>query len=185
MEEIKKNYEIKCRVKSDINEHLPTLLKYSKECKHITEMGVRDVVSTWSFLARRPERLVSYDLYTSPNIKEIFRLSNKNNISFQFIQADVLNVDIEETDLLFIDTLHQYGQLKQELAKHASKVRKYIIFHDTAKFGTTDERTGHPGGLIRAIDEFLEADSSWELKEVFTNNNGLTILCKNENETPN
>jgi hypothetical protein len=32
---------------SDINEHIPTILKYGQECEHITEMGVRWVVSTW------------------------------------------------------------------------------------------------------------------------------------------
>ena len=26
---------------SDINEHIPTILKYGQECDHITEMGVR------------------------------------------------------------------------------------------------------------------------------------------------
>ena len=32
---------------SDINEHLPTIIKYGQECDHITEMGVRGIVSTW------------------------------------------------------------------------------------------------------------------------------------------
>ena len=31
-------------------------------------------------------------------------------------------------------------------------------------------------GLWPAIEEFLEANSNWELHERFTNNNGLTIL---------
>ena len=34
--------------RSDINEHIPTLLKYAEECDHITEMGVRKGVSLWA-----------------------------------------------------------------------------------------------------------------------------------------
>ncbi len=33
-------------------------------------------------------------------------------------------------------------------------------------------------GLKPAIDEFLENNSNWKIKEVFTNNNGLTVLEK-------
>ena len=33
-------------------------------------------------------------------------------------------------------------------------------------------------GLKRAIDEFLENNEEWKLKEKYTNNNGLTILEK-------
>ena len=41
MEKIREYYEYSKTTPSDINEHLPTLLKYSEECKHITEMGVK------------------------------------------------------------------------------------------------------------------------------------------------
>ena len=39
------------RTQSDINEHIPTILKYGQECNHITEMGVRGILSTWAWLA--------------------------------------------------------------------------------------------------------------------------------------
>ncbi len=42
-------YNNLCNEKSDINEHLPTLKRYAEKCDHITEMGVRSVVSTWAF----------------------------------------------------------------------------------------------------------------------------------------
>jgi hypothetical protein len=32
--------------KSDINEHIVTMIKYGSKCEHITEMGVRGIVST-------------------------------------------------------------------------------------------------------------------------------------------
>ena len=50
-------YEERCKKPSDINEHLPTLKKYSEECEHITEMGVRWVVSTFAFLMGKPKKI--------------------------------------------------------------------------------------------------------------------------------
>jgi hypothetical protein len=170
------NYNRLCYISSDINEHMPTLYKYAMQCKHITEMGVREVVSTWAFLNARPDTLISYDLYTSSNITSVYTAALEVNTNFIFIQNDVLQVDIDETDLLFIDTLHQYKQLKQELKKHAPKVRKYIIMHDTTKFASIDERTGEAGGLWPAVEEFLTHNDDWQLIERYTNNNGLTII---------
>ena len=93
---------------------------------------------------------------------------------FVFHQADVLWVDIEETDLLFIDTLHDYEQLVQELALHARKARKYIVLHDTTTFGETGETPGHRG-LWPAVEEFLSR-GGFQVKERYSNNNGLTVL---------
>ena len=55
-------YEERCQVPSDINQHMPTLKKYAEECDHITEMGVRWVVSTFAFLMGKPKKLVSIDI---------------------------------------------------------------------------------------------------------------------------
>ena len=51
---------------------------------------------------------------------------------------------------------------------HGHKVNKYLMFHDTTLCPP----------LNQAIDEFLKANLNWKIKEVFTNNNGLTILEK-------
>lgn len=180
--DIDKRLEILVNTKSDINEHLPTLLEYGKECKHITEMGVRWVVSTWAFLCARPETLISYDIQHpskwGADINDVYNAANQIHTSYSFRLSDVLAVNIEPTDLLFIDTLHQYKQLKQELDKHASKVNKYIVLHDTSKFEFIDELSGAQGGLWPAIEEFLSNNSGWELLKRYTNNNGLTILSK-------
>ena len=40
---------------SDINEHIPALINYAQQCDHITEMGVRWIVSTWAFMAASPK----------------------------------------------------------------------------------------------------------------------------------
>jgi len=165
---------------SDINEHLPTIIKYGQECDHITEMGVRSVLSTWGWLAAAPKNgLISYDLYNPSrwggNIKEVEDTAN------------VLEIDIEETDLLFIDTWHHYNQLKAELKRHSSKARKYICFHDTTSYEHKSEPTTSENGFLGELDwgkglwdavtEFLDENKNiWKLKERFTNNNGFTII---------
>lgn len=177
---IQQEYTTACATPSDINEHLPTLYKYARECKHITEMGVRGVVSTWAFLMANPEKYVGYDISEHPNMAKV--LDSFDNAEM-FI-ADVLNVDIEETDFLFIDTYHTATQLEKELARHASKAKKYIGFHDTTTFWNTGEQPynhnmGHVAcgrGLRFALEPFLKNNPEWKIAHKLENNNGLTII---------
>lgn len=169
-------YNEKCSITSDINEHLPTLKKYAEECEHITEMGVRWIVSTYAFLMGKPKKMVSYDInfINTDQIKEMV----KNDTEFEFKVADTTNLEIETTDLLFIDTLHNYNQIKAELSLHGNKSNKYIIFHDTTIFEWIGEsyQGNYERGIWYAIEEFLEENPHWEILERYTNNNGLTIL---------
>lgn len=175
---------------SDINEHIPAIIEYGSRCEHITEMGVRWVVSTWAWLACGPKKLISYDLY-NPNhrgadITPVEETAKAYGLDFEFREQDVLKIEIDETDLLFIDTWHAYDQLKEELKLHADKVRKFICFHDTTSYGTNDEPLGHENswgkktsgrGIWAAIEEFLvEKKDEWVLEKRFTNNNGFTII---------
>jgi hypothetical protein len=177
MSTIKEKYENECKRYSDINEHLPTLKNYSDDCDHITEMGVRDIVSTWAFLMGNPKKLISYDI-NQINESIIRDSLIDTNIEFNFILGDTTKIEIEETDLLFIDTLHNYEQLKIELKLHGNKSKKYIIFHDTTLFGERNE-TNQGIGLNPAINEFIEENSHWVKHEVYTNCCGLTILKRN------
>lgn len=190
MEKIKLIYENHCKSESDINEHLPTLLKYAKECNHITEMGVRWVSSTWALLVSNPKKMISYDINQHKNVNEVLELAKKYKMNYSFIISDVLKIQIEETDLLFIDTLHTYNQLIKELELHSDKALKYIILHDTTSFGTIDEKIyKHASpevknqkvakqGLWNAILDFLETEKGkkWTVLEKYENNNGLTVL---------
>jgi hypothetical protein len=174
------HYDRHVQIYSDIHEHLPTLKKYASECEHVTEMGVRNVISTWAFLAAKPKRLVCIDIKPCP-VEEAAQLAKDAEIDFQFIQADTTDplLDIEPTDLLFIDTWHVYMQLKTEFQLHCNKVKKYIILHDTTAFGEVGESlvSGFVyKGLWYAVEEFLNTNPEWVLKERYTNCNGLTIL---------
>lgn len=176
-------YINKCETPSDIHELLPILRKYAERCDHITEMGVRYVVSTYALMMGMPQRLISYDIVSiekfGVSIQELKYLAAENDIDYDFIVADTLNLEIDETDFLFIDTWHVYPQLKKELELHAGKVRKYIAFHDTETFEYNGEDEGYVG-LWPAIEEFLNENKDWVISERFAHCNGLTVLKKRD-----
>jgi hypothetical protein len=187
-------YDLYCKTPGDINEHLPTLKKYAEQSEVVTELGVRFGVSTWAFIEARPKKLICCDIHYTffkPYEQAIKEKCLEYKIDFSFIPGDSLKIDIEQTDLLFLDTLHTYKQLHGELTRHADKTKKWIILHDTQTYGQEDEsiydhasdlvknKTGiEKQGLINAIDDFLLVNKSWRIKETFTNNNGLTVLEK-------
>ena len=191
-------YIERCSNWSDIYEHLPTLARYGSECNHITEMGVRSVVSSYAFAHalknKKTHKLVQVHLEDHDNITTFRNECEKENISVVFHKDSSLHCPLEQTDLLFIDTWHVYGHLKRELERWNTYVGKYIIMHDTTVdewAGETircklnpkeqSEKTGIPvheitKGLWPAIREFLTAHPEWTLRERYNNNNGLTIL---------
>jgi hypothetical protein len=197
---IQSSYEALSRSPSDINEHLPTLNKYASECQHVTECGVRTAVSSYAFAAALVKipgsKLVQVDPDTHPDLVQFQSRAKDEGLQTVFYQQSDLVCPIEETDFLFIDTWHIYGQLKRELARWHPHVRKYIAMHDT----TVDEWNGETiragwdavkqsresgipvdeirKGLWPAIAEFLVAQPEWKLRERFTNNNGLTVLYR-------
>jgi len=83
--------------------------------------------------------------------------------------------------MIFIDTLHTYEQLKQELKLHGNKAQKYIAFHDTHTFGLRGEIDNDNKGLLSAIIEFMMENPHWKFYKYKTNNNGLTILKREIN----
>lgn len=167
-------YEQLCKTPSDINEHLPTLKALTEECETVTEMGVRYCVSTFAFLEGKPKKLTSIDIAHPTSYvhqggvqayEKVLNTAKAYGVDFDFIQASTLDIEIEPTDLLFIDTLHTGHQLRQELKLHADKAKKYIVFHDTVS--CADE-------LMPVINEWL-AEGKWKVKEHYMNNNGILV----------
>lgn len=165
-----------CKTPSDINEHVHALHDLARDLgagAHITEMGTRTGVSTIGLLTAQPKTLVCYDLTHMREVTDkLFKVRGRTDI--RFIHASTLNVTIEETDMLFIDTLHTYDQLSRELSLHADKVRSILAFHDTVSFGQVGEDGKEPG-LMLAIREFVDR-GGWKVKFDRLNNNGLLAL---------
>ena len=149
-------------------------------------MGVRYVTSSYAFAHARPQKLLCLDIDKNIHVESFIDLCKQENIDAEFVHASSLEYELtEDYDLLFIDTLHTYNQLSQELEKHHTKIKKYIIFHDTIFWGNKNENpvdssdTGERGdnvGLVPAIRNFLKTHREWKEVCTYTNNNGLTII---------
>jgi len=169
---LESKYKNACEEVSDINEHIPTLKRYADLCEHVTEFGVRSAVSTWAWVASNAKTIRCYDVsYCATQVHQAE--ADKLKKEFSFTQVNVIAdlFEIEPTDLLFIDTNHTYDQCSKELKKHSNKVKKFIILHDTVIFGAE---------LNKAIEEFLDKNRDWMLRETCLNNNGLTVLAKKD-----
>lgn len=111
-EQIERIYAHAVATHSDIYGHLPTLRLFACQCKHVTEFGVRSGVSTTALLAglvgREETQLVPFDLSRSA---EVDTLECAAGSVFRFVLGDSRRVDIESTDMLFIDTFRTGEQL--------------------------------------------------------------------------
>lgn len=179
MEAILAKYEEKVNTASDINQLLPYIRAVAEVCPVITEFGVRQPTSTYALLAGNPQKLTSYDVYKDDAVAEVEEIAP----NFTFILGDTLQIEIEETDFLFVDTVHTATQLERELARHASKVRKYIGFHDIQSFGHVGEyyqginpEINCGRGLWAALTPFLQNNLEWKIDFQTEINNGLLIL---------
>jgi hypothetical protein len=193
-------YQNKCRSPSDINEHLPVLLEYTKKCSSVVECGVRSIVSSYAFALGLKgvsgNKLTMVDPESSRDMPKFLQLCKSESINAEFLNKSDLECPLIKTDLLFIDTWHVYGQLKRELARWHSSVDKYIIMHDTTvdewdgetirmrmnaqeqskRFGIPVEEINK--GLWPAVEEFLADHPEWKIEKRLVNNNGLTIMSR-------
>lgn len=182
---IEAEYQKEKNVASDINEHLHDLYTLACNCTHVTEMGSRFGASTKAFL-HAPVSLRAYDLEIHPPLADLFKIARKVGKDVEYIRGDTLNVLIEPTDMLFIDTWHSQKQLRDELKLHGNAASKYLAFHDTHTYGVRDEqkdwaknpnRKAMAGqGLLPALIDFVIANPHWHFKTHKSNNNGLTVL---------
>lgn len=164
---------------SDIVLHLPVLEWFASRCSHCTEFGVREGHSTVALLAGCRGQVVSYDIERTPVVNVLHAMELPCPWEFRLADTSDPTLFIDETDLLFIDTLHTYDHVKKELALHARRSRKFLAFHDTFTCGHRDESGPNPSarGILPAIEEFLTRFPG-EYKTVYRTEccNGLLVL---------
>jgi hypothetical protein len=170
-------YAIAAAGPGDFFEHVPTLRSLGDQVQHATEFGVRHGVSTVALLHSSCKTVVSYDIFQYAEVN-VFRQVAADKFVFKI--GNSLTVDIDPTDLLFIDTKHTAAQLYGELTKHATRVRRWIVMHDTVTFGNNGEDGGP--GLREAIKAFLKANKEWFPVRHDQNNNGLMVLSRDPSE---
>lgn len=145
-----------------------TYAAYAGKVESIVEFGVYTGLSTTAFLFGKPKIMRSYDI-TSKHLTvlpDLIEYSKNNNIDFLFSEGNSLEIEIDPVDLLFIDTIHEHHHTIQELNKHASKVKKYILLHDPSDWP----------GVFTAVVEFLTKNREWHIIEHCNKNSGLLVL---------
>lgn len=171
---------------SDISAHLPFLEFLARECNHITEFGTRECFSTAAFLygIQMDGTLISYDLVKTNTACYLETLQKPCNWIFRV--ADTGNLNIEQTDMLFVDTLHTYEHVSKELSQHNLKMtNKYLVFHDTYSQGIVSLDVPGEKGILSAIWDAIniynEDESNadeWKCVYASNFNHGLLVYEK-------
>jgi hypothetical protein len=202
-QELTKQFQLLLERKNDLDPYGQVLSDLTSQCSSVVEMGIGPLSlglnSTWALLhglhlseTTEIKKYTSVDMEDNPinyNIYHAKDVAINLGIDFKFISADSGTVDIEEYDLLFIDTEHTYQHLMKELNKHSSKIKKYIAIHDTSgryelweDWPYNHERRGElknspeKYGMWRAVEDFLQENSDWALHVRHTEKYGMTIL---------
>jgi hypothetical protein len=152
-------HEHECYSRSDISAHLPLLQLLASHGTHSTELGCRNAHSTAALITGTRGKVVSVDIAETEAMCVLRGMAERGELpsewELRLVSSIDPNLELEETDFLFIDTLHCYRQVKEELRLHSPKVRKYIGFHDYwTDFSVSLDAGGV--GIGPAIAEFLE-----------------------------
>lgn len=154
--------------------HHTALIEKAKECEVIKEIGVCQGATLAAIMMTNPKKLIGLDImpkYFNPYKEHFDNYAKENNIDFEFITGDSTNPKLtHEVDMLHIDSLHKPEHLMKELILHAPKVKKYIVFHDTANYKNTR-------GLLVAVAKYItEIDQSWRIVDHYIHRVGYTVI---------
>ena len=180
----------------DINEHLPLLRHYASQVDRVTEISGRRESTVAFTAAMRPEFTTYQNEFTDGMI-EILRWLHQNTAlppgsGHRLVHWNDWNElkdkekypdgRIKPTDLLFLDTHHNYDQLYGELTLHAPNVSRWIIRHDTQHYGKVGD-DGQPG-LRYAIRDFVLQNPEWFVVYHTPQQYGLTVLGRRPEDRP-
>ena len=180
---------------------------------HITDLGAGQGGAAAIFLSALQKKgggtLVCVDLKIYQELLNLFPRSeggtlplhpfpNCPGLQVRIIQEDTRTVELEETDLLLIDTTPSYSHLLEELTLHTPKCRRYLVIPGISAYGvvghTRDDPTdpgadhdlGGPGELIQteglklAIEQYFDAEPGWEVQHESQEGTGLLVMRRAE-----
>ncbi len=146
--------------------------KILKGCDSYTELGVNQGATLAIAVLNGIKNIKAYDIALTPyNVaaKHFNIYADENNINLGVHEADTLTVALDDTDLLYIDTMHTYDHLSKELKLHGGAAKKYIIFHDTFA----------QSGLKQAVEEFVNKSAEWNIITDCQINVGFMTIQRN------
>lgn len=194
-----------CNQPSKIREQLPLLSWYAKECASVIAIDSKEDDATWALLQGLSESYANPRSYLRIGGEDVSieslnlakSLAEKHLIQFSFWKVKDLFIQIEPTDLLFLDISRTYCHLMYELETFSSQVSKYICIPGTSgphahadgegyysnysEFDTSYDRikstyNHSKKGLWQAILDFLSRHPEWVLLEQDEENEGMAVL---------
>jgi len=166
-EEIKRN-------SSDINEHTDTIFNITKGCNTAVSLQIGRGDAAFSLLLGCHLHISIDPNPAQDTINFLNDYFGKKSIVIR--QNTCEPIDIDNFDVLMVDSFHTAKNVEKELKAHAHKVNKFIIFHDTFLYGEVGDDGGE--GIKKPIYEFLSNNQEWKIIHEANNNNGLIILAK-------
>ena len=173
-------YQKWCKTKHASSPHLPRLFQLAQECDTCVELGCKNGASATALLAGCKGDVWSYDIL--PTSRALAMREWAGDRWHYVCPQDTRTADIPHCGLCFVDAMHQYDHVRTELTRHADKVSRYLVFHDTITFGSVGavDESGKavPGilGIRPAIDELMLRDRSWFLVRHDYHSHGLLVL---------
>lgn len=181
MDQFEEKFE---RVKNELQAR-PFLTQIRQICKpfsHITEFGTGEGYITVAVLASQPEKFISYDSKLYNEMQSIVDSAEVSKTDFKLIIKNVLNEQIEPTQVLILNTKNTFNQLLAELTTHCKKVENVIAVPRAHTFDYENqiEEVGKKQGLRPAIEEFLQINPNWEM-DIDDKQYDLVTLKRNAN----
>jgi hypothetical protein len=157
------------------NVYVTTLFDYATKCCHVTEFNSTCDPSTIVFLYNR-NIIRSYNTIVDNEVKNIVNELIENDWDLVYKKGTILEEEIEETDLLYINSVDSYYNLIRALKKYENKVTKYIAISKTHKYAIKGKH--NENGLLPAIIKFIMLHNNWKISFYDIICNGMTILEK-------
>ena len=184
-----KRYATLCRKNSNIRLHMPVMRTLASLCDgDIWEFGTgyyRSTVALHLGRLGRPCNLYSLDI--AP-IKERFPRdpdAQKGAAKMQEMLKDHVQFRIQDTltwrvdgspDMILIDDLHTYDQVKKELDLYGDRSQRFLAFHDITSFPEINP----------AIHGYIQAAEArgirWDIIHREEANNGFLVLERRNSE---
>ena len=149
-----------------------------KDVNMVKELGVCQGGTLAAMMLANPYQLTGYDIqpdYYEPYAHLFEEYAKEQGIVYNYVvKSSIDKGSVSNCDLLHIDSLHVPNHLMNELRLHAPSVKKYIVFHDTANYGSNS-------GILRTIVDYItEVEQSWTIIDHYTHSVGYTVIKREE-----
>lgn len=160
----------------DYCEQHDAIQKYAPECKTYAELGTHQggtlanaLLAGFKYVEGIDIDMHRYEKFLKP-IAEQYAKDNKIVLKMKEVSSITLDSIGPSVDMLLIDSYHRAYHMKQELAIHGKRVKKYIVAHDTWSVSE----------LHTCLEEWCFENPGWKVLERGTTNVGYTVLKKDD-----